>query len=43
LVEDASVMRKMEIKTLIPRTKNIKEAEHGKDAVEYLKSDPKLI
>lgn len=43
LVEDASVMRKMEIKTLNSlELNNIKEAEHGKDAVEYLKVDPKV-
>ena len=43
LVEDASVMRKMETKTLNSlELNNIKEAENGKDAVEFLKSDPKV-
>ncbi len=42
LVEDASVMRKMEIKTLNSlEFNNIKEAEQGKEAVEILKNDPK--
>ena len=40
LVEDASVMRKMESKTLNSlNLNNIKEAENGNDAVEYLKND----
>ncbi len=43
LVEDASVMRKMETKTLNSlELNNIKEAENGNDAVEYLKRDPKV-
>jgi chemotaxis signal transduction protein/ABC-type nitrate/sulfonate/bicarbonate transport system substrate-binding protein/CheY-like chemotaxis protein len=42
LVEDASVMRKMEIKTLNSLGfKNVTEAEHGEDAVGILKKDPK--
>ena len=41
LVEDAGVMRKMEIKTLNSLDfNNVKEAENGKDAIEYLQSDP---
>lgn len=41
LVEDASVMRKMEIKTLNSLDfNNIKEAEHGKEAVSILQGDP---
>ncbi len=40
LVEDASVMRKMETKTLNSlNLNNIKEAENGNEAVEYLKKD----
>lgn len=43
LVEDASVMRKMEIKTLNSLDfTNIKEAEHGQDAVKILENDPKF-
>ena len=43
LVEDASVMRKMETKTLNSlELNNIKEAENGNQAVEYLKNDPKV-
>ena len=41
LVEDAGVMRKMEIKTLNSLDfNNVKEAENGKDAIELLQSDP---
>jgi chemotaxis signal transduction protein/CheY-like chemotaxis protein len=41
LVEDAGVMRKMEIKTLNSLDfNNVKEAENGKDAIESLQSDP---
>jgi chemotaxis signal transduction protein/CheY-like chemotaxis protein len=41
LVEDAGVMRKMEIKTLNSLDfNNVKEAENGKDAIEYLQNDP---
>jgi chemotaxis signal transduction protein/CheY-like chemotaxis protein/ABC-type nitrate/sulfonate/bicarbonate transport system substrate-binding protein len=41
LVEDAGVMRKMEIKTLNSlEFTNIKEAENGKDAIEILRNDP---
>jgi len=41
LVEDASVMRKMEIKTLNSLDfNNITEAEHGSDAVAILEKDP---
>jgi chemotaxis signal transduction protein/CheY-like chemotaxis protein/ABC-type nitrate/sulfonate/bicarbonate transport system substrate-binding protein len=43
LVEDASVMRKMETKTLNSLgLENIKEAENGVDAIEFLKADPKV-
>lgn len=43
LVEDASVMRKMEIKTLNSLDfNNIKEAEHGEDAIRILENDPKF-
>jgi len=43
LVEDASVMRKMETKTLDSLDlKNIKEAENGIKAIEFLKSDPQV-
>jgi chemotaxis signal transduction protein/ABC-type nitrate/sulfonate/bicarbonate transport system substrate-binding protein len=43
LVEDASVMRKMETKTLNSLgLNNIKEAENGIDAIEFLKTDPKV-
>lgn len=43
LVEDASVMRKMEIKTLNTLDfNNIKEAEHGEDALRILAGDPKF-
>lgn len=43
LVEDASVMRKMETKTLNAlELNNIKEAENGNDAIDYLKKDPKV-
>ena len=42
LVEDASVMRKMEIKTLNTLDfTNIKEAENGEDAINILKGDSK--
>lgn len=41
LVEDASVMRKMEIKTLNSLDfNNVTEAEHGREAVEILQKDP---
>jgi chemotaxis signal transduction protein/CheY-like chemotaxis protein len=41
LVEDAGVMRKLEIKTLNSLDfNNVKEAENGKDAIELLKNDP---
>ena len=40
LVEDASVMRKMEIKTLKSLDlKNIQEAENGRGAIDILQSD----
>lgn len=43
LVEDASVMRKMETKTLNAlELNNIIESENGLGAVEYLKSDPNV-
>lgn len=43
LVEDASVMRKMEIKTLKALDLiNIKEAENGKDAIEILQADASI-
>jgi chemotaxis signal transduction protein/CheY-like chemotaxis protein/ABC-type nitrate/sulfonate/bicarbonate transport system substrate-binding protein len=41
LVEDAGVMRKMEIKTLNSLDfNNVSEAENGKEAIEILKKDP---
>ena len=43
LVEDASVMRKMEIKTLKAlELGNIKEAENGQDAIDILQKDPSI-
>ena len=43
LVEDASVMRKMEIKTLNSlELNNVIEAENGKAAIDYLNNDPSV-
>lgn len=43
LVEDAGVMRQMEIKTLSSLGfKNIKEAENGKQAINYLQNDSSI-
>jgi chemotaxis signal transduction protein/ABC-type nitrate/sulfonate/bicarbonate transport system substrate-binding protein/AmiR/NasT family two-component response regulator len=43
LVEDAGVMRKMEIKTLDSLDyKNVREAENGKNAIAILQNDPSV-